>query len=425
MTVREHFETLCTVPHCSKQAAAMLEYLRAAAESFGYRVESDAAGNLLCTHPNASVTLQAHYDMVCIGNAPELALRAEAGWLSAETSTLGADNGMGMAIMLAMMEEGRAVDALFTADEEVGLLGARALALPLKTPYLLNLDSETFGEITIGCAGGVDITVTLPLDTRQETLPCYETVEEGYPGGHSGVDIDKAIPNAIKELAARLYEMQGARLVRFEGGERRNTIAKRARAVVAIPGKNAPEGFKPLGEQPCLVIENDVLRMLHGFAHGVREWNATLGIVQSSVNLALVGMEEDVLHVTLSARSMSSAGLRRLESEIVAYFERFGAKVQSEGFYPPWEPDQNTFVSWVKALYEEIAGTPVTVGAIHAGLECGIIREKSGPMQMASIGPTILYPHSTRECVDLRTIDVLCDVVRAVIAQSASERAVS
>ena len=154
MTVVAHFKTLCGIPHCSGNTEAMRAFLMRSARAYGYEVSTDDAGNLLCSASDAEVTLQAHYDMVCIGRAPELSLYEEEGWLHATESTLGADNGMGMAMMLALMEEGVSVDCLFTADEEIGLMGVRALALPLKTAFLLNLDSEAFGEITIGCAGG-------------------------------------------------------------------------------------------------------------------------------------------------------------------------------------------------------------------------------------------------------------------------------
>lgn len=415
MTVLDHFKALCALPHCSARAEAMRGYLRERAEAYGYTLTEDAAGNLLCAHPDASVTLQAHYDMVCIGAAPVLELVEEEGWLRAEGSTLGADNGMGMAMMLALMEEGAPVDALFTADEEIGLIGARALALPLKTPFLLNLDSEAFGEITIGCAGGVDLEVTLPLAFDAAEGYGYEVVAEGYPGGHSGVDIDKGIPNAIKELAARLHALPGSRLVRFDGGERRNAIAKRASAVIVSQTPLHDEKLLPLGRGPYRAAEGDIVRMLHGFAHGVRGWNGRLGVVQSSINLAEVTTEEDLLHITLSARAMGERDLRRLAEETQVYFEAFGATVKQEGYYAPWEPEEEAFVTHVRAVYEAVAERPVQSVALHAGLECGIIKKQFPSMQMASIGPTIVAPHSTRERVDLESVEQVFEVVKRII----------
>jgi len=416
MTVLEYFKVLCTIPHCSGNTAQMLAYVSERGEACGYGVHKDEAGNLLCTHPGANVTLQAHYDMVCIGRAPELELYEEAGWLHAKASTLGADNGMGMAMMLALMEEGTAVDCLFTSDEEIGLVGARALALPLKTPYLLNLDSEEEGEITVGCAGGVDLNVTLPLERTARELYCYEAVAEGYPGGHSGVDIDKNIPNAIKELASKLYALE-ASVISIEGGERRNAVPKRAVATVAFENEVEDTMLRPLGRQHCNVIDNPVVPMLHAFAHGVRAYDPVLGIVRTSINLAEVAAAEGALTIKLSARSMIEADLRRIEAETKAYFEAFGATVQSEGFYTPWEPEQEGFVEQVRAAYEKVlSGETVTIGAIHAGLECGIIKKQFPQMQMASIGPTITHPHSTRERVDLASADKVFKVVKSVLA---------
>lgn len=415
MTVLEHFEALCAIPHCSNDAGRMLEYLQTKASEYGYESRTDAAGNLLCSRADSKVTLQAHYDMVCIGSAPKIETVTEAGWMRAADSTLGADNGMGMAMMLSLMEEGTAVDCLFTADEEVGLVGARGLGLPLKTPYMLNLDSEAYGEITIGCAGGVDLNVTLPLQREARTLYGYEVVAEGYPGGHSGVDIDKNIPNAIKELAAAVYAAQ-AQMVDIRGGERRNAIAKRAVATVVSEREISDRRFRPLGRKTYRVMKNDVVRMLHGFAHGVRAFDTALGIVRTSVNLAEVQTGERTMTVRLSLRSMRESDLRRVESETAAYFEAFGATVQSEGFYAPWEPVRNDFVKRVGDIYAKVTENDVRIGAIHAGLECGIIGEKFPQLQMASVGPTILYPHSTRERVELQSVEKVFEVVTRLIS---------
>ncbi len=413
MSVVSHFKALSQIPHCSFQAAAMKAYLLKMAGQYGYEVLSDEAGNILCRKQGAVITLQSHYDMVCIGKAPTLQLKEKEGWLYANDSTLGSDNGIGMAMMLSLMEEGAVVDALFTADEEVGLLGARALELPLDTPYLLNLDSEDEGIVTIGCAGGVDIIATLPMTMETRTLFCYEIESSGYPGGHSGVDIDKNIPNAIKELSAQLADLEKCFLVSFEGGERRNAIAKRSVAVIGFKEKQAIEGAKILGYQDVEVTQQNIISMLHAFAHGVRNFNSELHIVQTSINLAMVEQAEQMITIHLSARSMDIHELKRLESETVTYFESFGAMVETEGFYSPWEPEQSGFVKQVAVISEEVLGS-AEVGAIHAGLECGIIKEKFSQMQMVSIGPTIRYPHSTRECVDLASVERVFAVVKKI-----------
>lgn len=418
MQVIEIFKKLCSIAHCSGGSAAMHSYLEAYGHRCDYVVSSDRAGNVLCSKEGASVTLQAHYDMVCIGAAPHLELEEESGWLHAKASTLGADNGMGMAMMLALMEEGRAVDLLFTVDEEIGLIGARALQVRLKTPYLLNLDSEEEGIVTIGCAGGVDIEARLPIVRESKKLYCHETEISGLPGGHSGVDIDRGIPNAIKELAALLASYENAALVSIKGGERRNAIAKYAIAIVATQESTAIEGAKALGRQRVEVIEDSasLIKMTNGFIHGVRALDETLGIVETSINLAMIESSHDELRIHLSARSMEKESLEALQEETMAYFSAYGCEVTAEGFYTPWRPEQTPFAQSVldvtKGEFPE-----ATFGAIHAGLECGIIKEHFPDMKMASIGPNILYPHSTREKVQIASVETVYKSVKKIIEE--------
>ncbi|HFU74242.1 MAG TPA: hypothetical protein ENK65_01665 [Helicobacteraceae bacterium] len=182
MTVLENFKKICEIPHCSHETEALKTYLIATCEALDYEVNVDTIGNILCHKEKSDITLQTHYDMVCIGKAPALELEEKSGWLHAKESSLGADNGMGIAITLALMQEGYCVDALFTAQEEVGLLGARGLTLELQTPKLLNLDSEEEGIVTIGCAGGVDILVRLPITKIEEEVVLNQVVASGYEG---------------------------------------------------------------------------------------------------------------------------------------------------------------------------------------------------------------------------------------------------
>jgi len=234
--VLKHFKKICEIPHCSYETEAMKAYLCEQCEGYGYHVEVDDANNILATKSGSAVTLQAHYDMVCIGVEYPIAVHEKEGWLSAGNSTLGADNGMGMAMMLSLMEAGEAVDCLFTAEEEVGLLGARGLALKPVTPCLLNLDSEEEGVVTIGCAGGVDIIATRKVVRERKRLHLYTYTVSGLPGGHSGVDIDKGIPNAISQLFQKLSEHQ-SHIVEVTGGERRNSIPKKGEVTFGLSGR--------------------------------------------------------------------------------------------------------------------------------------------------------------------------------------------
>ena len=404
-TVIEHFKRLCAIPHCSYETEQMKSYLLERCAAYGYEVNSDAAGNILAHKEGSKVTLQAHYDMVCIGTHFPLKLNEQEGWLLAEESTLGADNGIGMAMMLSLMEAGYAVDVLFTAEEEVGLLGARGLELELTTPYMLNLDSEEEGVVTIGCAGGVDIIATKTLRREKKSLYLYEYHVSGLAGGHSGVDIDKEIPNAISLLFRKLCDTKSY-IVEVNGGERRNSIPKKADIVFGLEEEMQIEGTVSLGRAEAEVMGEScsIITMLAGFESGVRALNAELDIVETSINLALIESSKEQLRVQLSGRSMDRDELTALQNETTAYFENEGFSVSAEGFYAPWKPEKNSFSDLVLSETQKVFEA-ADYGAIHAGLECGIIKEKFPQMLMASIGPNILYPHSNREQVELASVD--------------------
>ncbi len=411
----KHFKKICEIPHCSYETGAMKAYLVDLCKSYGYNVTVDAANNILAKKEGSKVTLQAHYDMVCIGVEYPLLLNEKEGWLSANDSTLGADNGIGMAMMLTMMESGEEVDCLFTAEEEVGLLGARGLDLALTTPCLLNLDSEEEGIVTIGCAGGVDIIASKELVRQKRELHLYAFHIAGLPGGHSGVDIDKNIPNAISLLFKKL-RATASYIVDVHGGERRNSIPKKADILFGLETKENIEGAEYLGFREAEVMGEScaIIELLGGFESGVRALNQELNIVQTSINLALIESSKERLRVQLSGRSMDRDDLLALEKESTDYFVKEGFDVVSEGFYSPWKPEKNSFSELVldatKALFEE-----ADYGAIHAGLECGIIKEKYPDILMASIGPNILYPHSNREKVELASVERVFTTLKNIV----------
>lgn len=417
--VIKHFKRLCEIPHCSYEADVMKDHLVVTCSEYGYKVTVDAVGNILAHKEGAKVTLQAHYDMVCIGAEFPLKLQESEGWLSsANDSTLGADNGMGMAMMLTLMEEGAEVDCLFTAEEEVGLIGARGLDLDLSTPFLLNLDSEEEGAVTIGCAGGVDIIATKTLTRQKKKLHLYEYHVSGLAGGHSGVDIDKDIPNAISLLFKKLCDTKSF-IVEVNGGERRNSIPKKADIVYGLEEETPIDGAVYLGVQEAEVMGEScaIIEMLAGFDSGVRDLNSELNIVETSINLALIESSADLLRVQLSGRSMDREALIALEKETSGYFTKDGFDVDAEGFYSPWKPEKNSFSDLVLDETKRVFSS-ANYGAIHAGLECGIIKEKHPHILMASIGPNIMYPHSNREKVELASVErvfmSLQNIVRSI-----------
>lgn len=426
MRVIEIFKTICAIPHCSHHAQNLKSYIMDEAERFGYEVSCDKAGNVLCSHPKARLILQAHYDMVCIGRAPELELYEENGWLKAKESSLGADNGIGVAMMLALMSEKKRVSCLFTADEEVGLLGAQGLELKIKERLMLNLDTEEEGYVYIGCAGGSDVIATkrLRFEKIDEEVLSYEILVDDLPGGHSGVDIHKNIPSAIKKLASYLVHIPHY-LISIEGGERRNSIPKRARAVISVPsgvmldiGADGVEIKKLEKRYDRMIVQGHrVSEMIHAFAQGVRSMNSELGIVQNSINLALIETDEKEMLVTLSARSMDSEELLLLVDETLTFFRAFEFTARSEGSYPAWKPEVNDFALQVQKVCQKHF-EKADFMAIHAGLECAVLKSHAPHLQIASIGPTIHEPHSSRESVQIASVERVYRALEEIVRES-------
>ncbi len=423
--VMDLFKTICSLPHCSHQAQGLKEYIIKQAKDYGYTVETDRVGNILCSHSDATLILQAHYDMVCIGEAPSLELYEEEGRLKARNSSLGADNGIGMAMMLALMSEKKTISCLFTADEEVGLIGAQGIELPIKEKLMLNLDTEEEGHVYIGCAGGSDVIATKAVHRLaiDEEVDSYEIIVDDLPGGHSGVDIDKNIPSAIKRLASFLVHIPHY-LIEIEGGERRNSIAKRARAVVSVPSgvildtklSNITINRVNNPEKMMIAQGHKIIEMIHAFAQGVRAFNPKLGIVQNSINLALIETNEKEVKVSLSARSMDSEELLVLVDETVCFFRAFDFMAKSEGTYPAWKPEVNPFAVRVQEVcqrhFEKADFT-----AIHAGLECAILKQYAPHLDIASIGPNIYNPHSSRESVEIASVERVYSALQEIVKE--------
>lgn len=418
----DHFQTLTQIPHCSKEADKLLEFLVAFAKERNYSVEVDEIKNIYISKGKPTLCLQAHYDMVCMGKAPQIETYVEDGIMRAKDSSLGADNGMAIAMMMQLMDEGKELEFLLTSDEEVGLIGANEVAFDLKSKYMLNLDSEDEAEVYIGCAGGVDITATKQDSYVEGCSTCYEVAVKGLVGGHSGVDIDKGIPSAIKVLGAYLVQNDVTQLASIYAGERRNSIPANAVAIVRSETVLENSGdviIRELNETPQVFSEGKkIIEMIDAFKHGVHAQNEELGIPDVSINLAIITADEKGgLKVETSARAMDAQKLEALSNETLSFFRSYGFEVGLEDKYPAWKPDISDFTNLVSFEMKKGFGKTKMM-AIHAGLECGVIAEKYPEMKFASIGPTIRYPHSTREEVDLasveRTYHVLENIIKVV-----------
>ncbi|EAH4948770.1 aminoacyl-histidine dipeptidase [Campylobacter coli] len=419
--VIENFKNLCKIPHCSYQTEQMKEFLSSYAKDKGFKVSIDKAGNIHAIKGNPKICLQSHYDMVCMGEAPKVEVYEENGFLRAKNSSLGADNGIGIAIMMSAMAEFENLECLFTNDEEVGLMGVNSLEHTLSSKMLLNLDHESDDEIMIGCAGGVDIEAELSFSTLKARGKIYELQAQNFKGGHSGINIVRNEKSSIKEMAQFIKENKG-KIISFEGGERINSIPKHAKALVYFKNEAKSNDwikceFKEEGEFEICDQNEKLLNTINAFAHGVRAYDEHLSIVQTSINLATLKMENQQIKFTLFARSNILDGLKQIEFETMEFFKAFGYKVRSFNFYPPWEGKANALSDKVLKALKKVS-PKARVSAIHAGLECGII-EKKQELLCASIGPNIHNPHSTDEHCEITSVEKISRVVFEVLKDNA------
>lgn len=420
----EIFKEITKVPRCSKTHNPFIQYIQNFAKEFNYEVYIDKVNNILCKKADSKATLclQSHYDIVCLVDnlVPEL-IEVD-GFFHAKNSTLGADNGIGCAYMLGLMSENKDCEYLFTADEEIGLIGANALDLQINAKLMLNLDSEEEGGICIGCAGGADIfakNFSSKIIANDENLDLFEVSISKLPGGHSGVNIDDNIPNALKLIAKSIKEA-GAKLLDLNGGERINSIPVNVKAIVA--SKNPP-----LKTHENMVItkidaksknfnlySDDIIDFIYSFANGVRGYDKNLGVVLSSINLAIAKTSHDHIELQLSARSMQNDLLKDLTKETLLHLEKFGFKITTAGKYPAWKPDINDFTNKVLEIYKK-HDKNASLEAIHAGLECAIFKAKYPNIDVASIGPNIYNPHSHAEKVEIKSIVKVYKIVKEIV----------
>ena len=420
MKVLEIFKKITTIPHCSENTDKLKKFIIDFSKKHGFTVETDEIGNILCYKRKRELCLQSHYDMVCVGKAPDIEIIQKDGFLTAKDSSLGADNGIGVALMLYLISKNIENEYLFTNDEEVGLLGAQNIELDLKSKYMVNLDSEEFGSIFIGCAGGVDIFASKKATKENiKFSKIYKIYTKKFPGGHSGVDIDKDIPNAIKELARFISKLKEFQIIDFIGGERINSIPAYAKALIATD-ENQQETDNILVEKiefdnfSAIKDGKKYISFIEGFAHGVRACDFDLKIPKTSINLALTNINEKEIYFAFSARSMENEKLTEIESETKALLDSLDLKAVSEGKYPAWQPRVLEFAKKVKKIYKKHF-KDVKFKAIHAGLESAILSKKYPNIQIVSIGPDIYNPHSIREKVKIDSIEKITKVVEDIV----------
>jgi dipeptidase D len=465
----KHFAKLASIPRASTKEAAAREYVLGEAKRFGLETIIDEAGNVVVRKParpgreNATpALLQGHLDMVCEKNegtphnfdTDPIKIVRNGDWITADGTTLGSDNGLGVAAALAVMESTDIahgpLEFVFTIDEETGLTGAAEFKPGvLQSNFYFNLDNEEKGTLCIGCAGGVNTKARRKVGLKApKPGEAFRIKVSGLRGGHSGVDIHLGRGNALRILASTLQTAAAKakfELADIKGGSAHNAIPREASAVVVIDPKRekalraavaqAESDFKTdLGEfdpglqitvekfeTPAQVLKPiDAKKVIDLFAcipHGVLAMSPDVpGLVQDSTNFATASLKGDVVEIITSQRS-AIEGSKMLAARLVATVcQLAGFKVEHGGSYPGWKPEPNSdIVTKLKSVYEELFGESPKLIAMHAGLECGVIGEKYPGMQLISFGPQIEFPHSPAERAQISSVESFWKYLVAVL----------
>ncbi len=459
-----HFEEISKIPRCSKHEEKVREYIVEFAKKNGFEYRVDSVGNVVVIkqadkgyEDKPTVILQGHIDMVCEKNKDTehdfskdpIKLKVEGDWLTADGTTLGADNGLGVAAALAILEDkdlktGR-IEALFTIDEETGLTGAFNLdPSNITGKILINLDSEEEGAIYIGCAGGRDTTFKMYVseeatDFEKDALEIKLT---GLKGGHSGLNIHEGRGNAIKMLSRVLFELKKSvvfGIASFDAGDKHNAIPREAVCTIVL-NKNSVELAKSVVNFMCEKLKNefkivepqfswsvdgvgvpenccdiystaDIVNLLMTIPHGVLMMSAAVeGLVETSTNLAVAKLEDGGFKAMCSHRSSIASAIDWVGDMHRAIGESFGLEIEQDKGYPGWTPNPDSEILKVaKESFKRVLGYEPEVKAIHAGLECGIISEKCGGLDAISFGPTIEGAHSPDERVSIKSTQIFWD----------------
>lgn len=464
------FAKVCSIPHPSYHEEALAKHIVEWAQEKGIHAERDEVGNILLRKPatkgmenRKAVALQAHLDMVPQKNndtvhdftKDPIQPFIEDGWVKARGTTLGADNGIGLASALAVLADDSVehgpLEVLLTMTEETGMAGAFGLQPDwLQSEILINTDSETEGEIYMGCAGGIDFTATLPLS--REAVPAgFTTLKltlKGLKGGHSGADIHLGLGNASKLLVRFLSEHAdtlGLRLLDFTGGTLRNAIPREAIATLAIAADKA-DALKAAAQEFLATIQFELsavekkiafvieaaestakalsqdsqgkfIALLNATPNGViRMSDDVKGVVETSLNVGVVTMKDDEVAINSLIRSLIDSGKEYVVSMLDSLSELAGAKSLAKGSYPGWKPEPSSPVmTLVRETYETLFSKTPNIMVIHAGLECGLFKKPYPDMDMVSIGPTITGPHSPDEQVEIASVELYWKLLTALL----------
>lgn len=451
------FEEICGIPRPSGQEKEIADFLVEFAQSRNLQVKRDDFDNVLITAPgkgkavsHSTIALQAHVDIV-----PEKTENSmhdhstdpiipviDGDWITSPETTLGADNGIGVALMLSILDSDDIshprLECLFTTDEERGLTGAGNLDSSwITAKYLINLDSENEGVFTIGCAGGLDFTVSMSIERIDIPVNCYNIDITGLTGGHSGMEINRSRGNAIRFLGRILHAIcsgYDCLIVSLEAGSKRNAIPRTANALISIPhGKEESVREEVRRITSELIVEYEgiednisielaaastelqparsdigirIAGLLLAMPHGVEKMSGAIpGLVETSVNMAIASMEENEFILVFAARSPIESAKQALAGRAAAIAELAGCDFEKGGTYPGWIPDSNSeLLRKTEAIYRDVIGKEPIIETIHAGLECGVIGNRIAGLDMISMGPDIRDVHIPGERASISSL---------------------
>jgi dipeptidase D len=462
----KNFYALTQIPRPSKKEEKVAAFIKDFGKKLNLETLEDETGNIVIRKPatpgyenRKTIILQGHLDMVPQKNndtqhdfeTDPIDAYVDGEWVTARGTTLGADNGMGVAAAMGVLEakdlEHGPIEALFTVDEETGMTGAFGLKEGfLEGDILMNMDSEDEGELYIGCAGGMDTVATFHFTPEgiPSGMKTMEIIVKGLKGGHSGLDIHLGRGNAIKLINRLLWEADrqfGIRIVSFNSGDVRNAIPREGHAIVAVP-ENQAEAFKAFATEyektiqselktpePNVVLElaeveaagevidiqtqKGLLNALYGIPNGVISYIADMPeVVETSTSTGVIKFDGHTITVVSLQRSSVDSRKDDLGNMIRAIFEMAGAEVEHAGSYPGWNPDVHSpILASMKDVYNDAFGKVPEVKVIHAGLECGLIKAVYPNLDAISFGPTIRFPHSPDEKVNIETVQKFWDFV--------------
>lgn len=468
----KNFSTLNEIPRPSKKEEKIIQFMVDFGKNLNLETINDSAGNVIIKKPatpgmenRKTVVLQSHLDMVCQKNNDvdfdfdtqgiQMFVDTD-GFVKAKGTTLGADNGIGVATIMSVLESTNiphpAIEALFTIDEETGMTGAIGLDESiLNGEILLNLDTEEDDELTISCAGGLDVTATKSYqpETLSGDISSLKVNIKGLKGGHSGGDIQLGLGNSNKLLGRFLYESLNfkAQITQMESGGLRNAIPREGYFIIAVPNselenaKSALENlkndilneFRPIEPSITIQIENTEIqnsaasfeetqklaKVLLAAFNGVYRMSPEMeGVTETSNNVANVIVKDGEMKILCLSRSAVESGKKAISESLKATFELAGFKVEFSGGYPGWRPNVNSeILDLMKPLYKEMFGSEPKIIATHGGLECGIIGGHYPSLDMISFGPNIYGAHSPDERVEIKSVQKFWDYFLKVLEQ--------